>query len=108
MAVAVIVIAIFVGTARYLFKIHGWQTDAYETYKRHLAKALLLGLNFLVAADIVRTVALAPTLHSVSILGSLVVIRTFLSWSLVVELEGRWPWELGAEPSLPAPSRKDE
>jgi uncharacterized membrane protein len=46
-----------------------------------------------VAADIVRTVALTPSLESVAILGLLVVIRTFLSWSLVVEIEGRWPWQ---------------
>jgi len=108
MAVGVIVIAILVGTARYLLKFSQWHTDAYETYKRHLAKSLLLGLNFLVAADIVRTVSLAPTLHSIAILGSLVVIRTFLSWSLVVELEGRWPWDLGPELARPAPSKKDD
>jgi uncharacterized membrane protein len=52
----------------------------------------LLGLEFLVAADIIRTVALEPTMQNVIILGLLVVIRTFLSWSLVVEIEGRWPW----------------
>jgi hypothetical protein len=44
-------------------------------------------------ADIVRTVALEPTLESVAVLGLLVVIRTFLSWSLIVEIEGRWPWQ---------------
>jgi uncharacterized membrane protein len=54
---------------------------------------MLLGLEILVAADIVRTVALEATLESVGILGLLVLIRTFLSWSLDVELEGRWPWQ---------------
>jgi uncharacterized membrane protein len=98
MAVCVIVIAILVGTARYLLKFNRWESEAYETYKRHLAKALLLGLEFLVAADIVRTVALEPTMNSVAILGALVVIRTFLSWSLVVEMEGHWPWRLPAAP----------
>jgi uncharacterized membrane protein len=72
--------------------------DAYAQYKVQLAKALLLGLEFLVAADIVRTVALEPTLHNVGILGLLVLVRTFLSWSLVVEIEGRWPWR-AAEPA---------
>jgi uncharacterized membrane protein len=54
---------------------------------------LLLGLEILVAADIVRTVALEATLESVAVLGLLVLIRTFLSWALVVEIEGRWPWQ---------------
>jgi uncharacterized membrane protein len=59
---------------------------------------MLLGLEILVAADIVRTVALEPSLESVGILGLLVLIRTFLSWSLDVELEGRWPWQARAGP----------
>jgi uncharacterized membrane protein len=107
MAVGVIVIAVIVGTARYLINLNQWQNDAYDTYKRHLSKALLLGLEFLVAADIVRTVALQPTLNSVAILAALVAVRTFLSWSLVVETEGHWPWRLGAIPSSEA-LKKDE
>jgi len=64
-----------------------------------VGKALLLGLEILVAADIIRTVALEATLNSVIVLGLLVLIRTFLSWALVVEIEGRWPWQLPpAEP----------
>ena len=55
--------------------------------------ALLLGLEILVAADIVRTVALDSTLQAIAVLGLLVLIRTFLSWALVVEIEGRWPWQ---------------
>jgi uncharacterized membrane protein len=58
-------------------------------------KALLLGLEFS-SADVVRTVVLEPTLQNVAILGLLVIIRTFLSWSLVVEIEGLWPWQSGA------------
>ena len=107
MAVAVIVAAIIVGTARYLIKLNRLQIDAYETYKRHLAKALLLGLEFLVAADIVRTVALEPTMNSVAILGALVVIRTFLSWSLVVEMEGHWPWRSAETHPGRQPAKQD-
>ena len=92
LAVAVIVIAVAFGTARFVLHAQQRVEDAYEQYRVHLAKALLLGLEFLVAADIVRTVALEPTLMSVGILALLVVVRTFLSWSLVVEIEGRWPW----------------
>ena len=66
--------------------------DAIHQLKASLGKALLLGLEFLVAADIIRTVALEATLESVIVLGLLVLIRTFLSWALVVEIEGHWPW----------------
>jgi uncharacterized membrane protein len=97
LAVAIIVVAIAHGTIRYLFHINRQVGGAYEQYKVQLGKALLLGLEFLVAADIVRTVALELTLHNVMILGLLVIVRTFLSWSLVVEVEGRWPWRAQAE-----------
>lgn len=93
LAVAIIIVAVAHGTARYLLHLQQQREDAYQRYKVYLAKSLLLGLEFLVAADIVRTVALEQTLQSVSLLGLLVIIRTFLSWSLVVEIEGRWPWQ---------------
>jgi uncharacterized membrane protein len=67
--------------------------SAYRRLRNVSARILLLGLELLVAADIVRTVALEPSLESVAVLGLLVVIRTFLSWSLIVEIEGRWPWQ---------------
>lgn len=95
LAVAIILVAIAHGTVRYLLHIQQHVDDAYDRYKSQLARALLLGLEFLVAADIVRTVALEPTLQNVAILGLLVIVRTFLSWSLVVEIEGRWPWMPG-------------
>jgi len=95
LAVAVIVIAIVHGSLRYLFHLKQQVGDAFERYKSQLGKALLLGLELLVAADVVKTVVLEPTLQNVAILGLLVIIRTFLSWSLVVEIEGRWPWQGG-------------
>jgi uncharacterized membrane protein len=91
----VIKVAVTRGTIRYLFKLG--QPGAYENYKHQLGKTLLLGLEFLVAADVVRTVALEPTLTNVAVLGLLVLIRTFLSWSLTVEIEGRWPWQARVE-----------
>jgi uncharacterized membrane protein len=96
LAVVVIVIAIAFGTARFLLHVQRQTEGAYERYKIHLGKALLLGLEFLVAADIIRTVALEPTLQNVLMLALLVVVRTFLSWALVVEMEGRWPWTAAA------------
>ncbi len=67
--------------------------DAYRSYRRGLSRAILLGLEFLVAADIIRTVAVSPTFRGVGVLAIIVAIRTFLSMSLQVEIEGRWPWQ---------------
>ncbi|WP_134497857.1 DUF1622 domain-containing protein [Microvirga pakistanensis] len=65
----------------------------FNLYRSNLGRAILLGLEFLVAADIINTVAIEPSLQSLLILGGIVLIRTFLSFSLEVEIEGRWPWE---------------
>ena len=94
LAVTIIIVAIIVALARYLFRYATRRAgdDFYHQLKVSLGKALLLGLEFLVAADIIRTVALEATLESVIVLGLLVLIRTFLSWALVVEIEGHWPW----------------
>ncbi len=95
LAVAIIVVSILVSTIRYLFQaaLHPGVKGRYQRLKISLGRTLLLGLEILVAADIVRTVALEATLQSVLVLGLLVLIRTFLSWALVVEIEGRWPWQ---------------
>jgi uncharacterized membrane protein len=97
LAVAIIVVAIFGAMARYFFHAAARpemdKRDRYRNLKVSLGSSLLLGLEILVAADIVRTVALEATLQSVVVLGLLVLIRTFLSWALVVEIEGRWPWQ---------------
>lgn len=65
---------------------------AYASIRSTFGKSILLGLEVLVAGDIIRTVALEPTLGNLAVLGLLVVIRTFLAWSLEVEIDGRWPW----------------
>jgi uncharacterized membrane protein len=91
----VIRVAVTRGTVRYLFRLD--EPSAYESYKHQMGRSLLLGLEFLVAGDVVRTVALEPTLINVAVLGLLVLIRTFLSWSLAVEMEHRWPWQARAE-----------
>ena len=95
LAVAIIVVAILGATIRYLFQaaLHPFVKGRYQKLKVSLGRTLLLGLEILVAADIVRTVALEATLQSVLVLGLLVLIRTFLTWALVVEIEGRWPWQ---------------
>lgn len=74
--------------------LQGWSgSDIFNLYRSNLGRAILLGLEFLVAADIINTVAIEPSLQSLLILGGIVLIRTFLSFSLEVEIEGRWPWE---------------
>ena len=95
LAVAIIVISILYSTGRYLYyRMTQPSKDVhYGEYKVIIGKTLLLGLEILVAADIVKTVAVEATFESVAILGLLVLIRTFLSWSLEVEIEGRWPWQ---------------
>ena len=71
---------------------------AVEQVKQVVGRGLLLGLDLLIAADVIRTVTLDPTLENVTALGVLVLVRTFLAWSLMVELHGRWPWQRTGEP----------
>ena len=71
----------------------GDRDQAVADFRSSLGRAILLGLEFLVAADIINTVAVEPTLVSVAVLAGIILIRTFLSFSLEVEIEGRWPWE---------------
>jgi uncharacterized membrane protein len=65
----------------------------YRSYRQSLGRSILLGLELLVAADIIRTVAVTPTFESVGVLAVIVLIRTFLSFSLELEITGRWPWQ---------------
>ena len=69
------------------------QRDLVSGFRKTLGRSILTGLELLVAADIIRTVAVEPTLQSVLVLGLIVIIRTFLSFSLEVEIDGRWPWQ---------------
>jgi uncharacterized membrane protein len=96
-AVIVIVIGISNGIIRYFLNQWKQIADSYKRFKDSLGKTLLLGLELLVAADIIRTVALSSTMLNVVMLAILVIIRTFLSWSLVVEMEGSWPWQARKE-----------
>ena len=107
--VALIAIGLILTTARYLMGVRSGASAAYQRYREGLGRTLLLGLEFLVAADIIKTVAITPTFSSVGILAIIVLIRTFLSWSLELELEGRWPWqrqeERRAQPAEPERER---
>src|SRR3712207_4118722 len=91
--VALIVGGLVAATVRFLNRRWAGVPGAYPAYREDLGRTLLLGLEVLVAADIIRTVALAPTVRSVGILALIVLIRTVLSWTLALELESRWPWQ---------------
>ena len=94
--VAIIALGAAIATGAFALQVRSrGLTDAYVAYRVALGRAILLGLEFLVAGDIIRTVAIEPTFTSVGVLGLIVLVRTFLSFSLEVELEGRWPWERG-------------
>ncbi len=93
LAVVIIVVSITFGFLRYVLKLAKRTPSSYREYKRLLGRSLMLALEILVAADVIRTVLLDLTAQGLETLGALVVIRTFLSWSLVVETEGHWPWQ---------------
>ena len=92
--VAVIAFAFLHAMARAALQFRQRREDAYERLRMYIGKALLLGLEFLVAADIIRTVTVEPTREDVLSLGLLVVVRIVLSWSIAVEIEGCWPWRV--------------
>jgi len=91
--VAVIVLGIIAATGRALLVDPPPGLDRYMAYRQNLGRAILLGLELLVAGDIIKTVAVAPTLQNMIVLGAIVLIRTFLSFSLELEINGRWPWQ---------------
>lgn len=94
-AVTVIALTVVVSIAVMLREAvsGGGAAKSLWVFKQSFSRGVLLGLDLLIAADIIRTVTLDPTLENVAALGLLVVVRTFLSWALVLEAEGRWPWQ---------------
>jgi uncharacterized membrane protein len=102
LGVAVIGIAFLYSTVRVLLHIKRQNRDSYRSWKAYIGKGLQLGLEFLVAADIVRTVTVRPTRAGIVSLGLLVLLRTFLSWSITVEIEGCRPLQLARNGRLEA------
>jgi uncharacterized membrane protein len=91
--VAVVVVGVAWATVVAAVRLVQRRPEVYEQYRRLLGRSILLGLEFLVAADIIRTVAVDPSFRSVGVLAIIVIIRTFLSFSLELEITGRWPWQ---------------
>jgi uncharacterized membrane protein len=100
--VAVLVVGALAAAVRAARSARSGSSDTYRQFRQQLGRSILLGLELLVAADIIRTVAVTPTLSSVLVLALIVAIRTFLSFSLELEITGRWPWQ------KPAPDRPSE
>ena len=101
--VAVIVASVLLATIKFAYDLAGEaRKDAYDGYRANLGRGILLGLELLVGADIIATVTAPLTWESVGLLGVIVLIRTFLSFSLETEIEGVWPWQrrsrAGGEP----------
>jgi uncharacterized membrane protein len=98
--ITVLVIGALLALALYLKALSRRRetSTAYSDLRRDLGKAILVGLELLVAADIISSVAINPTFATVGVLGLIVLIRTFLSWSLEVEVNGRWPWQSSRAP----------
>jgi uncharacterized membrane protein len=92
--VVIITISFVYATLRSLWSMSQRKEGVFETLKIFIGKALQLGLEFLVAADIIRTVIIEPSRQGIALLGLLIVVRTFLSWSITVEIEGCWPWQV--------------
>lgn len=96
----------FIACAGGLFRRERRST-LYRALRRKVGKSILMGLELLVAADIVRTVGIDPTFITVGVLGLIVLIRTFLSWSLEVEINGTWPWQHASLPQPDSPGTEE-
>lgn len=98
--VASIALAFGYAMLRGLLHMGQKRADAYQRARLYIGKSLLLGLEFLVAADIIRTVTIAPTVDGLLALGLLIAVRIVLGWSIAVEIEGCWPWQVAANKRL--------
>lgn len=101
--VGVIAIGALIAVGRVIPQVRRKTGAAYRGFREQLGRSILLGLEFLVAADIIRTVAITPDARSVAVLAGIVLIRTLLSFSLEVEITGRWPWQQNK--SSPTPTQ---
>ncbi len=97
-AVAVIIVGFALATARYAFKFGDVDLDQnFQQFKIQLGRALMLGLELIVLADVIETITVKPTFRLLGILGFLVAVRTVVSWTLTLEIEGHWPWQKPTE-----------
>ncbi|MDO8860573.1 DUF1622 domain-containing protein [Haliea sp. E1-2-M8] len=101
-AVGVLVMLVGAGYSSVVFMRHFNKVPegvAYQIFRRQLGRSIILGLEFLIAGDIMQTIVVAATWENVAVLGLIILIRTFLSMILHLEIEGRWPWQQAANDS---------
>ena len=95
---AVIVAGFAQAAGRYVLRFPGQKLEQnFEAFKIELGRVLLLGIEILVLADVIETITVKPTFSSLAVLAFLVVVRTLMSWTLTLEIEGHWPWQASAE-----------
>jgi uncharacterized membrane protein len=99
--VATIVLGVLIALVRFMFTLQNIRPRSYRFLRRELGKGILLGLEILVAGDIIATVVTEPTMERVLILAVIVLIRTFLSLSIEVEIQGKFPWQKQSDDTLP-------
>lgn len=115
--VGIIIIGLFASTV--MFLLDEWKQwrgkpgqaridQPFRYYRQSLGRSILIGLEFLIAGDIIRTVAVSPTFYNLGTLAILVVIRSFLSWGLSMEIEGRWPWQPPRAAPPPEPAKTSD
>ena len=93
--IAILVIGALLAFVRFIYFLVRFRAGpaAYRHLRLYLGRSIVVGLEMLIAADIIRSVVIDPTFASVGVLGLIVLVRTFLSWSLDVEINGEWPWQ---------------
>ena len=101
--VAILAVGALITAAGAIPRLRNKTGDVYRVFRQQLGRSILLGLEFLVAADIIRTVAVTPDARSVAVLAGIVLIRTFLSFSLELEVTGYWPWQKNRQQQQAAP-----
>lgn len=116
LGVIVIVVGLVASSIMYLWaELQKWRgkeasgkgfDNPFQFYRQSLGRSILIGLEFLIAGDIIRTVAVSPTFYNLGTLAILVLIRSFLSWGLSMEIEGRWPWQAPRDKAQPVGFRK--
>lgn len=108
LGVVVIALGALVASGKFVLQRQRVPGRSYSLYRQDLGRVILLGLEFLIAGDIIRTVVVSPTLENLYVLGMIVLIRTFLSFTLQLELEGRWPWQTSKAPATVAENEESE
>jgi len=103
--VLIVVAGALLSVARFVFRRRTTFTESYRMLREDVGRAILLGLEFLIAGDIINSVVVDPTVLNIVALGLIVLIRTFLSMTLQLEVEGRWPWQ-HREPATATPQAR--